>query len=68
MTEPEDLAGAVVKQIYSGNSGYVFFPRYFGLLAGIKGLPHWIQEPLRLSSANTVKAAVLEVRAKEQKA
>lgn len=59
MVTPEEVALAIVGQLYSGNSGQLYVPSYLGLAAGIKGFPHWLQQQIRMSVSNQVKEAAL---------
>lgn len=55
--QPEEIADAVVKQLYSGNSGALYLPNplLLGIAAGMKGWPHWMQEWLRVTIARDVR-------------
>lgn len=69
MVEPEDIADEVVKQLYSGNSGALYLPRpIMGMLVGLKGLPHWLQEFFRLMlSRGAMDAAAKSAKAEKRR-
>lgn len=52
--EPEDVSNAVLKQIFSGNSGQVFIPSTQYYIGIIRALPNWIQEHLRDRSSDMI--------------
>lgn len=43
----EEVAGAIVRQVFSGKGAQIVLPRHLGWLAGLRGLPHWFQEVAR---------------------
>jgi all-trans-retinol dehydrogenase (NAD+) len=45
--EPETVADAIVKQVFTGSSGQVLIPGFGGLLSLVRGFPHWYQNRLR---------------------
>ncbi|EUC49929.1 hypothetical protein COCMIDRAFT_32722 [Bipolaris oryzae ATCC 44560] len=47
LSEPEDVANAVVKQLYSGYAAQIIIPSYFWWIPLVRGLPSWLQESAR---------------------
>lgn len=54
--ESTDVAGAVVRQLYSGYGAQVVVPSSLGWTAMIRGFPVWLQEYLR----DTISAQLLD--------
>ena len=55
-TEPEDVAEAIVNQLYSGYGAQIIVPSYFWWVSLQRGFPAWLQEKLR----NSVSQALLK--------
>jgi short-subunit dehydrogenase len=45
--EPEDVANAIVSQLYSGYGGQVVLPKSGSWVSIVRGFPLWLQEILR---------------------
>ncbi|KAL6854806.1 hypothetical protein ACO1O0_005933 [Amphichorda felina] len=56
MMSPQDVADAVLKQIYSRKGGHVFVPGNVWWISIIRGLPSWMQEYMRDISAKRTLA------------
>ena len=55
--DPQIVADAVVNQILSGKGRQIILGAETSWLAGIRGWPHWISQPLIHSSDGKVKLA-----------
>lgn len=56
--EPETVADAIVKQIWSKRSGQIVLPWWMHAASGARGWPAWLQEILRDSTARDVDEKV----------
>ncbi|EFX02010.1 short chain dehydrogenase reductase [Grosmannia clavigera kw1407] len=54
--KPETVALAVVKQVLSGCSGQIVLPRAISWVSMIRSFPFWLQERMRDSKADTLRA------------
>jgi hypothetical protein len=59
MVEPEVVADAVVKQLYSGDSGQIVVPSSLSLATGIRGWPHWLHQKMLMDMSTSSKAATV---------
>lgn len=57
-SEPEEVADAVVDQIYSGYGAQVFIPRKMEYASLARGLPTWFQENARDSISRVLLLAM----------
>jgi hypothetical protein len=57
LLEPVAAVDAIYNHILSGHSGQVFLPGRFGLAAGIRGWPSWLQEMVRNSQKDVLANA-----------
>ncbi|KAL3446110.1 hypothetical protein BJX65DRAFT_296560 [Aspergillus insuetus] len=55
--DPDTVANAIVKQLYSGYGGQVILPARLNIMAGIRGFPSWLQESIRGGMAKTLEPA-----------
>lgn len=56
--EPEDVADAVVKQVFGCRGAQVFVPESAGKSSLIRALPNWVQERIRLGVSRTITESV----------
>ncbi|KAJ9497430.1 hypothetical protein H2202_007234 [Exophiala xenobiotica] len=59
MVEPEVVADAVLKQLYSGDSGQIVVPSSLSLATGIRGWPHWLHQMMLMDMSTSSKAATV---------
>lgn len=63
--EPDDVAEAVVKQVFGCRGGQVFLPQSASKVSLLRGLPNWVQEAVRLGTSkgivDSVKAGGMKV-------
>jgi len=58
LLDPQEVADAVVNQVFSAKSGQLFLPKRISIITGVNGWPIWMQELLRgISAKNTIRAA-----------
>lgn len=46
-TEPEDVATAIVNQLYSTHGGQIIIPGSLWWTSAVRGFPLWLQENMR---------------------
>ncbi|EWZ28647.1 short chain dehydrogenase/reductase [Fusarium oxysporum Fo47] len=56
LLDPNIVTDAIVTQILRGKSGQVFLPNSHSFISGIRGFPVWLQELLRSSRADVLRA------------
>ncbi|KAK2682111.1 Short-chain dehydrogenase/reductase SDR [Fusarium oxysporum f. sp. vasinfectum] len=56
LLDPNMVTDAIVAQILRGKSGQVFLPSFHSFISGIRGFPIWLQELLRSSRADVLRA------------
>lgn len=56
--EPEDVADAVVNQVWSCRGAQVFLPGSAGKSSLIRALPNWVQEGIRTRLSKTITESV----------
>ncbi|KIW11019.1 hypothetical protein PV08_10318 [Exophiala spinifera] len=59
MVEPDLVADAVVRQLYSGNSGHLVVPSSYSLATGIRGWPHWLHQKILMGVSESSKDATV---------
>lgn len=47
VVEPEDVAGAIVRQLYSGYGEQIIVPPSLWWVSAVRGFPSWLQENFR---------------------
>jgi all-trans-retinol dehydrogenase (NAD+) len=52
--QPETVAEAIVKKVWSGHSGQVIIPGFGATLTFLRGFPHWYQVRLRANGENAM--------------
>jgi len=52
--EPEEVTGAIVKQVLSGKSAQIILPENLGRLRGVRGWPTWLQALVWKSQGRTL--------------
>lgn len=57
-SEPEEVADAIVDQIYSGYGAQIFVPRKMKYKPLVRGLPTWFQENARDSVTQVLLLAM----------
>ncbi|KAK9425107.1 putative Estradiol 17-beta-dehydrogenase [Seiridium unicorne] len=50
--EPESVAEAIVKQIFTGTSGQVVAPKFGTIMQALRAMPHWYSYKLRAKGQN----------------
>ncbi|KAF9701906.1 hypothetical protein EKO04_000218 [Ascochyta lentis] len=58
MSEPGDVADAVVKQVLSASGAQVFVPSSGGRISLLRALPNWVQESVRGRVSQTITESV----------
>jgi hypothetical protein len=56
--EPEDVAEAIVKQVFGCTGGQVFLPASAGRVSLLRGLPNWVQEGVRAGVSKGITESV----------
>ncbi|KAF2633503.1 NAD(P)-binding protein [Macroventuria anomochaeta] len=56
--EPEDVADAVLKQVFSCRGAQVFVPASAGKSSLVRALPNWLQESVRKGVSKTITKSV----------
>lgn len=56
--EPEDVAKAIVKQVFDCRGAQVFLPQSAGKSSWIRALPNWMQEGIRMGVSKTITESV----------
>lgn len=55
--EPEDVADAIVRQLYSGYGAQIIVPSSLWWVSAIRGFPSWLQEFFRDAVSTTLLKA-----------
>ncbi|KAH7412180.1 hypothetical protein DE146DRAFT_674521 [Phaeosphaeria sp. MPI-PUGE-AT-0046c] len=56
--EPQDVADAVVRQVWSCRSGQVFLPKGAERVSALRGWPNWMQQKAQDGVAATIRGSV----------
>lgn len=59
MVEPDLVADAVVRQLYSGNSGQLVVPSLYSMATGMRGWPHWLHQKILMGMSEGSKDATV---------
>jgi all-trans-retinol dehydrogenase (NAD+) len=58
ISEPSEVADAVVGSIISCRGGQVFLPANYSNISALRGLPNWLQENVRDGVSQTILKSI----------
>lgn len=56
--EPEDVAKAIVNQLFSGYGTQITLPESAGWVSSVRGFPLWLQEKLRTQISRVMQTGL----------